>query len=116
LPSLHVIKAKAIYIVNLSQVVKPPINPLHSTLHYIDMTDEEFLTWLQSSIGYVFRKNNLLQTTLITPGFEGSKVGSEEEEKRYEGNRTSAQLGDSLIPLVVRYQVLLVDGASRGML
>ena len=49
-------------------------------------------------------------------GVEGSKFGSEEEEKRYEGNRTLAQLGDSLITLVVRYQVLLVDGASRGML
>ena len=50
-------------------------------------------------------------------GVEGSKFGSEEEEKRYEGNRALAQLGDSLIPLVVvRYQVLLVDGASRGML
>lgn len=64
----------------------------------------------------MFRKYYLLQTILITPGFEGSKVGSEEEEKKYEGNRISAQLGDSLIPLVVRYQVLLVDGASRGML
>jgi hypothetical protein len=80
------------------------------------MTDEDFLRWLQSRIGYVFRKYDLLQTTLITPGFEGSKVGSEEEEKRYEGNRALAQLGDSLIPLVVRYQVLFLDGASRGML
>lgn len=80
------------------------------------MTDEEFLTWLQNSIGYVFRRYDLLQTTLITPGFEGSKVGTEEEEKEYEGNRISAQLGDSLIPLVVRYQVLLVDRASRCML
>lgn len=119
--SPHVIKPSPqshirLYIVILSQVIKPPISSLHSTLQYFDMTDEEFLTWLQSSIGYVFRKYNLLQTTLITPGFEGSKIGSEEEEKRYEGNRTSAQLGDSLIPLVVRYQVLIVDGASRGML
>ncbi|CZT52839.1 uncharacterized protein RSE6_14220 [Rhynchosporium secalis] len=77
------------------------------------MTDEEFLTWLQDIIGYVFRNKNLLQTTLISPGFEGSKVGSKEEVKRYEGNRTAAQLGDSLIPLVVRHQVLLVEGASR---
>lgn len=97
-------------------MLKPPINPLHLTLDYIDMTDEQFLAWLQSSIGYMFCEYNLLQTTLITPGFEGSKVGSEEEQKRYEGNRTSAQFGDSLITLVVRYQVLLVDGASRGMI
>lgn len=40
-----------------------------------------------------------------TTGVEKSKVGSEEEEKRYEGNRTSAQLGDSFSALVVRYQV-----------
>ncbi|OBT39656.1 hypothetical protein VE00_10678 [Pseudogymnoascus sp. WSF 3629] len=78
------------------------------------MTDEEFLTWLQSGIGYEFHEYYLLQTTLITPGFEGSKVGSEEEKHKYEGNRISAQLGDSLIPLVVRYQMLLIDGASRG--
>ena len=80
------------------------------------MTDEEFLTWLQSSINYVFHQYCLLQTILITPGFEGSKVGSKEEEKKYEGNRILAQLGDSLIPLVVRHQMLLVDGASRSML
>lgn len=80
------------------------------------MTDEEFLTWLQSSIGYTFRDNYLLQTTLITPGFEGCKDGSEEQKKKYEGNRIPAQLGDSLIPLVVRHQLLVVDGSSRGML
>lgn len=80
------------------------------------MTDEEFLTWLQSGIGYEFHVYHLLQNTLITPGFEGSKAGSEEEQRKYEGNRISAQFGDSLIPLVVRHQMLLINGASRGML
>jgi hypothetical protein len=80
------------------------------------MTDDEFLTWLQHSIDYVFQEYCLLQNTLISPGFEGSKVGSEEERRKYEGNRTAAHLGDSIIALVVRHQVLLVDGASRGMI
>jgi hypothetical protein len=43
-------------------------------------------------------------------------VGSEDEEMRYGGNRILAQPGDSLIQLVVRYQVLFVGQASRGML
>jgi hypothetical protein len=80
------------------------------------MTDEQFLAWLQSGIGYEFHVYHSLQKTLITPGFEGSKVGSAEEKLKYEGNRISAQLGDSLIPLVVRHQMLIINGASRGML
>ncbi|TGO20660.1 hypothetical protein BPAE_0276g00010 [Botrytis paeoniae] len=77
------------------------------------MTDEEFLTWLQSSIDYMFRKYDLLQSALITPGFTGDKVGDWEEKKEYEGNRTLAHIGDSIVPLVIRHKLLLVDGMSR---
>ncbi|TGO63293.1 hypothetical protein BCON_0014g00780 [Botryotinia convoluta] len=78
------------------------------------MTDEEFLTWLQSSIDYMFRKYDLLQSALITPGFTGDKVGDWEEKKEYEGNRTLAHIGDSIVPLVIRHKLLLVDGMSRA--
>lgn len=78
------------------------------------MTDEEFLTWLQSRVQYVFREYFWLQTALITPGYDGIKDGSEEEVKKYEGNRPLAQLGDSLIPLIVRQEVLFVEGGPRS--
>ncbi|TGO41116.1 hypothetical protein BHYA_0026g00220 [Botrytis hyacinthi] len=79
------------------------------------MTDEEFLTWLQNSIDYMFREHDLLQSALITPGFTGDKVGDWEERKEYEGNRTLAHIGDSIVPLVIRHKLLLIDGVSRGM-
>ncbi|KAF7944430.1 hypothetical protein EAE96_010824 [Botrytis aclada] len=78
------------------------------------MTDDEFLTWLQSSIDYMFRKYELLQRALITPGFAGDKLGDWEEKKEYEGNRTLAHIGDSIVPLVIRHKLLLVDGMSRA--
>ncbi|KAF7935381.1 uncharacterized protein EAE97_008288 [Botrytis byssoidea] len=78
------------------------------------MTDEDFLTWLQNSIDYMFRKYDLLQSALITPGFTGDKVGDREEKKEYEGNRTLAHIGDSIVPLVIRHKLLLIDGVSRA--
>lgn len=79
------------------------------------MTDQEYLIWLQSSIDYMFREHDLLQSALVTPGFTGDKVGDWEEKKEYEGNRTLAHIGDSIVPLVIRHKILLVDGMSRGM-
>ncbi|TEY46891.1 hypothetical protein BOTCAL_0311g00060 [Botryotinia calthae] len=78
------------------------------------MTDQEYLIWLQSSIDYMFREYDLLQSALITPGFTGDKVGDWEEKKEYEGNRTLAHIGDSIVPLVIRHKILLVDGMSRA--
>ncbi|KAM3153800.1 hypothetical protein ABEW05_005754 [Botrytis cinerea] len=78
------------------------------------MTDQEYLIWLQSSIDYMFREHDLLQSALVTPGFTGDKVGDWEEKKEYEGNRTLAHIGDSIVPLVIRHKILLVDGMSRA--
>ncbi|KAF5871137.1 putative ribonuclease iii protein [Botrytis fragariae] len=78
------------------------------------MTDEQYLKWLQSSIDYMFCKYDLLQSALITPGFTGDKVGDWEKKNEYEGNRTLAHIGDSIVPLVIRHKLLLVDGMSRA--
>lgn len=77
-------------------------------VYCISFTIHNFMngtSWIRRDLGTIVGNLNL----------EGSKVGIEEERKKYAGNRISAQLGDSLIPLVVRCQALLVDGALRSM-
>jgi hypothetical protein len=55
-----------------------------------------------------------LEKALTAPGAEGDKKGNKEERDKYEGNRKLAQMGDSLIPLVVRKKALYEEEASRS--
>lgn len=78
------------------------------------MTYEEYLVWLQGSFGYRFNDISLLKKALTAPGAEGNKNGTKEERDKYEGNRKQAQMGGSLIPLVVRKKTLYEEDASRS--
>jgi dsRNA-specific ribonuclease len=78
------------------------------------MIDEGYLMWLQGFFSYRFRNPSLLEKALTAPGAEGNKTGTKEEKDKYEGNRKLAQIGDSLIPLVVRKKVLYEEDASRS--
>lgn len=78
------------------------------------MTDQTYLNWLQNYMGYRFRNGSLLEKALTAPGAEGNKEGTKEEKDKYDGNRNQAQLGDSLIPLVVRQKALYEEDGSRS--
>jgi dsRNA-specific ribonuclease len=78
------------------------------------MISEEYLVWLQSYFGHQFRNRSLLEKALTAPGAEGNKTGTKEERDKYEGNRKLAQMGGSLISLVVRKKAFYEEGVSRS--
>jgi dsRNA-specific ribonuclease len=81
-------------------------------VYIINMVNEKFLIQLQDKIGYRFKDATLLDLALTAPGVEGKKEGNKEEQDLYNGNRKLAQLGDSLLPLVVRKKALYDEEAS----
>jgi dsRNA-specific ribonuclease len=78
------------------------------------MVNEGYLIRLQDNIGYRFTDAALLDLALTAAGAEGKKDGDQQERDKYDGNRKLAQLGDSLLPLVVRKKALREEKASRS--
>lgn len=81
---------------------------------FTQMTNEEYLMWLQNYFGYRFKNLSLLQKALTAPGAEGDKEGTKDEKDKYEGNRKLAQMGDSLIPVIIRKKALYIEDGSRS--
>jgi hypothetical protein len=72
------------------------------------------MQWLESVIDYDFTNHSSLETALTAPGAEGDKEGTEEEKVKYEGSRTLAQLGRTLLQLVIDRRALSEEILGRG--
>lgn len=80
------------------------------------MASSDCIDRLVNTIAYEFRDRSLLVRALTAPGAEGDKEGTEEEQVRYQGNRLLAQVGKSLLQLIVETTALSEGGSKRGML
>ncbi|KAF4632573.1 hypothetical protein G7Y89_g5549 [Cudoniella acicularis] len=78
------------------------------------MASSKYIEWLENIIAYCFRDRSLLETALTAPGAEGDKEGTEEEKVRYQGNRLLAQVGRSLLQLVIETRALSEGNFRRG--
>jgi dsRNA-specific ribonuclease len=78
------------------------------------MANDGYLFGLQHNIGHMFTDVALLDLALRAPGAEGEKEGTEEEQKKYDGNRKLAQLGESVIQVFVLEKSLFEEGANRS--
>lgn len=79
---------------------------------YFNMADKGYFKKLEHDLNYIFRRISLLDRALTAPGAEGDKMGTKEEQEKYDGNRKQAQLGISLLSLAVRQKVLIEEDAS----
>ncbi len=80
------------------------------------MANEGYIIRLQDQIGYRFNDITLLERALTAPGVEGEKEGLKEERSKYEGNRKLAQLGDSILHLIVLQRALFEEDSERSTL
>jgi dsRNA-specific ribonuclease len=80
------------------------------------MANEGYLIRLQDLINYRFNDITLLELALTAPGAEGDKKGNKAERDKYDGNRKLAQLGDSILQIIVLYKTLFEEDAERSKL
>jgi dsRNA-specific ribonuclease len=79
------------------------------------MANEGYLIQLQGQIDYTFKDVAFLERALTAPGVEGDKVGNRVERDKYDGNRKLAQLGESILQLIVLDKSLYEEEAERSM-
>lgn len=78
------------------------------------MANDGYITRLQDQIDYKFNDVALLERALTAPGAEGNKEGDMVERDKYDGNRKLAQLGDSILQLIVLFKSLYEEDAERS--
>jgi dsRNA-specific ribonuclease len=78
------------------------------------MANEGYLIQLQGQIDYTFKDVTFRERALTAPGVEGDKEGNRVERDKYDGNRKLAQLGESILQLIVLDKSLYEEEAERS--